>query len=80
MGSAFLRSEKGTNQKGLYSSSSTDDQTGDFLLSTIEAGKESSLTLTGAAGEDNSSLSEDVKRDGIKDTFTLRLKIKKSTK
>lgn len=80
MGSAFLRSAKGANNKGLYSNSSTDDQTGEFLLSTIASGQESNLTLTGAAGGDNTDLPQEVKDNGIKDTFTLTLKIKKTVK
>lgn len=79
-GTVYLGSEKGNNQKGIYSNSSLEQQTGDFLLSTIEAGSQDNLSLNGNAGSSNTSLPEGVSKNGVSDRFTLVLKITKTPK
>lgn len=79
-GVVFLGSEKGDNQKGLYSAQDFSAQSGNFLLSTIAAHGEDNLRLTGNAGGSNDGLSEDVKQNGASDRFTLVLKITKTPK
>lgn len=79
-GVVFLGSEKGDNQKGLYSAQDFSAQSGNFLLSTIAAHGEDNLRLTGNAGGSNNDLSEDVKQNGVSDRFTLVLKITKTPK
>ena len=79
-GVVFLGSNKGTNQKGLYSAADFSAQDGDFLLSTIPAHGEDNLRLTGKAGSNTGSLPEEVRDKGVSDRFTLVLKIKKTPK
>ena len=79
-GTVYLGSEKGDNQKGIYSNSSLEEQTGDFLLSTIEAGSQDNLSLNGNVGGSNGSLPEAVRQNGVSDRFTLVLKITKTPK
>ena len=79
-GVVFLGSDKGDNQKGLYSAQDFSEQSGNFLLSTIAAHGEDNLRLTGNAGGSNGDLSEDVKQNGASDRFTLVLKITKTPK
>lgn len=79
-GVVFLGSNKGDNQKGLYSAQDFSAQSGNFLLSTIAAHGEDNLRLTGNAGGSNGDLSEDVKQNGVSDRFTLVLKITKTPK
>lgn len=79
-GTVYLGSAKGDNKKGIYSNSSLEEQTGDFLLSTIEPGSEDNLSLNGNAGISNNSLPEEITKNGVSDRFTLVLKITKTPK
>lgn len=79
-GVVFLGSNKGDNQKGLYSKPDFSQQQGDFLLSTIPAHGEDNLRLTGNAGGNADSLPAEVRNNGVSDRFTLVLKIKKTPK
>ena len=79
-GTVFLGSVEGT-AKGLYSKSDFTSQTGDFKLANIPSGGRGNLTLSGSAGDNTSvELDESIKANGVQDTFTLTLKIKKSAK
>lgn len=79
-GTVFLGSEPGNaNTKGLYSNKELSEQTGDFQLANILSGQSKDLTLNGVAGSNQADLSEDVQAKGVKDKFTLVLKIKKSS-
>lgn len=79
-GTVYLGSEKGTNEKGIYSNSSLNEQNGDFLLSTIGAGSQDNLSLNGNAGSSSDGLSEAALKNGVSDRFTLVLKITKTPK
>lgn len=80
MGTVFLGSQPGANNKGLYSDRNLTQQTGEFQLASILSGQNKDLTLNGAAGSKQETLTDDVKANGVKDKFTLVLKIKKSSK
>ena len=79
-GTVYLGSEKGTNEKVIYSNSSLNEQDGDFLLSTIGAGSQDNLSLNGNAGSSSDGLSEAALKNGVSDRFTLVLKITKTPK
>lgn len=79
-GTVFLGSEPGT-ANGLYSKSDFTSQLGDFKLANIPSGGRGNLTLSGSAGDSTTvDLDESIKANGVQDTFTLTLKIKKSAK
>lgn len=80
MGTVFLGSAPGDNNKGLYSDKNLTEQTGEFQLASILSGQNKDLTLNGFAGGNQTGLSDEVKAKGVKDKFTLVLKIKKSSK
>ena len=80
MGTVFLGSAPGANNKGLYSDKNLTEQTGEFQLASILSGQNKDLTLNGFTGGNQADLSDDVKAKGVKDKFTLVLKIKKSSK
>lgn len=80
MGTVFLGSDPGSNNKGLYSDKNLTQQTGEFQLASILSGQDKDLTLNGIAGGKQDDLSEEVREKGVKDKFTLVLKIKKSSK
>lgn len=80
MGTVFLGSQPGGNNKGLYSDRNLSQQTGEFQLASILSGQNKDLTLNGVAGGKQETLTDDVKANGVKDKFTLVLKIKKSSK
>lgn len=77
LGTVHLKSEPITTEnKGLYKDKAfAEKATGESLkLTTIQAGDEEELTLEGKAGKGNTQQPE-----AVNDTFTLTLKIKKST-
>lgn len=79
LATVYLKSEPiTTTNKGLYKNKSLDENeraTDDALkLTTVQAGDEGELTLAGKAGKNNTQQPE-----AVNDTFTLTLKIKKST-
>lgn len=78
-GTVFLGSEQGS-KKGLYSKSDLSAQTGPFLLSSLDSGEEDNLQLSGNAGVANESLDADVTKNGVRDRFTLVLRIAKTSK
>lgn len=79
-GSVYLKTEDTNNAKGLYKTNKLQEVAADGYLKLISvaAGQEDNLTLTGKAGQDDSNLDEKVVNEGIKDEFTLTLRIKKS--
>lgn len=77
LATVYLKSETITaTDKGLYKNKSLADKATDesLKLTTVQAGDEGELTLAGKAGEVNTQQPE-----AVNDTFTLTLKIKKST-
>lgn len=79
LATVYLKSEPiTTTNKGLYKNKSLADNeraTDDALkLTTVQAGDEGELTLEGKAGKSN-----DPQPEAVNNTFTLTLKIKKST-
>lgn len=77
LATVYLKSETITaTNKGLYKNKSLEDKATDesLKLTTVQAGDEGELTLAGKAGEVNTQQPE-----AVNDTFTLTLKIKKST-
>ena len=79
MGTVFLGSAAG-DSNGLYSNSSLTQHTGTFQIANVPSGESKDLTLSGMAGENNESLADSVKENGVSNNFTLTLKIKKSAK
>ena len=78
-GTVFLGTEQGS-AKGLYSKSDFSSQEGSFLLSTLDSGEEDNLELSGNAGGSNTALNPDVASNGVRDRFTLVLRIAKANK
>lgn len=77
-GTVFLGSEQGSNN-GLYLKSDFTAKTGDFKLANIPSGGRRNLTLSGSAGNSSTvDLDKSIKDNGVQDTFTLTLKIKKA--
>lgn len=79
-GTVFLGTQQGANGKGLYSKNDFSSQEGSFLLSTLDSGEEDNLQLSGNAGTNNASLDEEVTNNGVRDRFTLVLRIAKASK
>lgn len=79
-GSVYLKTEDDNNEKGLYKTNQLGEAAteGYLKLTSVAAGQEDDLTLKGKAGKNNSGLDEKVGREGVKDEFTLTLRIKKS--
>ena len=79
-GSVYLKTEDDNNQKGLYKTNELEDVAADRYLKLISvaAGQEDNLTLKGKAGKKNDALDQKVINEGVKDEFTLTLRIKKS--
>lgn len=77
-GTAYFKSEKITEtDKGVFGTDGQRAEAGGVLISNILNGKSDNLRLDGKAGQQELDNPTDVK-DGISDTFTLRLKIKKA--
>lgn len=78
-GTVFLGTNKGTH-KGLYLKSDfTEKEGGSFLLSSLDSGKKDNLELSGNVGS-NQVVSPDVATNGVRDRFTLVLRIAKANK
>ena len=79
-GSVYLKTENDNNQKGLYKTNEVREVAdGGYLkLMSVAAGQEDNLTLKGKAGKNNDDLDQKVRDEGVKDEFTLTLRIKKS--
>lgn len=84
----YLKSEdtsSATNKKGIYTTSDlTTEASGENLkLTSISAGQNGYLTLDGKAGEKNKATgateTENLVNEGVSNSFTLMLKIKKAT-
>lgn len=76
-GTAYFKSEEiNGDKKGVYQADGQKPGTDGLLISNILNGKSDSLRLAGEAGE--GTLEATDAKDGISDTFTLRLKIKKA--
>lgn len=85
--SVYLKSEdtNSGNNKGIYTTSdlSTPALNEQLKLTSISAGQNGYLTLDGKAGEKNKAAGDDdaqyAVNEGVSNTFTLMLKIKKAT-
>lgn len=79
-GSVYLKTEDTNDAKGLYKTNEVREVAdGGYLkLMSVAAGQEDNLTLKGKAGKNNNDLDQKVKDEGVKDEFTLTLRIKKS--
>ena len=75
-GTVHLKSEnKGEDKSGIYSTEALDhEEKGGYLISSILAGENDTLSLIGDAGKNTTGVTQ-----AVQDTFTLTLKIKKST-
>lgn len=79
-GSVYLKTEEDNSVKGLYKTNELGEVAADKYLKlvSVAAGQEDDLTLKGKAGKKNDNLDEKVINEGVKDEFTLTLRIKKS--
>lgn len=82
---AYFKTETEEDKSGIYNKNTLDDadrvdkSTG-LQLTNIEKKKSKTLQLIGRSGQDDSQLADDIKTKGIRDSFTLTLRIKKSIK
>ena len=80
-GTVFLGSAQGSaSAKGLYSKSDFSSQDGPFLLTSLDPGEEDDLELSGNVGSSPEGLDPDVVSNGVRDRFTLVLRIAKANK
>lgn len=82
---AYFKTETEEGKSGIYKNNTLEDEdrvdssTG-LQLTNIEKNKSKTLKLIGRSGENDADLTEDIQNKGIRDSFTLTLRIKKSIK